>query len=251
MYPTLFKLGPLVIHSYGFMVALGFLAAIIISLSLAKRAGVALETIFDLAIWAILAGILGARLFYVLGQWQVYRHNLVEIFMVQRGGLVVLGGIVFGLLAIAGYCRQKKLSFLKVMDVISPGSLLGLAIGRLGCFLNGCCFGLPTKLPWGLVFPSGSLAHGYFATEHLHPTQLYSVLALLLAFVLLLRLYKRKAYAGFVFFWALILYALYRFSVEFLRYSPIHWLNLTPSQWLVLVFFVVGFWGLFTRRREQ
>ncbi|MFC1511517.1 prolipoprotein diacylglyceryl transferase, partial [Candidatus Margulisiibacteriota bacterium] len=110
----------------------------------------------------------------------------------------------------------------------------GIAIGRVGCFLNGCCFGLPTKLPWGMVFPFGSLAHSYFPGEHLHPTQLYSSLGGLVIFLLIVWLYRQKKYDGHIFLWWLIFYSIYRFLVEFLRYSPMHWLGLTPSQWIVV-----------------
>ena len=128
---------------------------------------------------------------------------------------------------------------------------LGYAFGRIGCFLNGCCFGLPTNLPWGVVFPPGSLADFYCHGERLHPTELYSSFSGLLIFIILALLYRHKKFNGQILFWGLILYSIYRFLVEFLRYSPIHWLGLTPSQWLVIPACAIGVWGLIYYRRAK
>jgi len=231
------------------MVALGYLLGILVSLFYARKEGLAAETILDLAVWVIISGIIGARLFYVIGQWGDYRHNLLDIVMIQKGGLVILGGFLTNLLVVSLYCRAKKILLLKLFDTLAPAAALGLAIGRIGCFLNGCCFGLPTNLPWGLKFPFGSLAHSYFPNEVIHPTQLYSSFLLLLVFlVVTIIIYPRKKYDGQVFYWWLILYSLYRFTVEFFRYSPMHWLTLTPSQWVVIGLFGCGVVGLLKRR---
>ena len=244
MHPILFRAGGISFYSFGLMVALAYLFIIWISLAFAKREGIKAETILDLSIYVLFASILGARLFYVIGQWDLYKENLLEIIMIQRGGLVFLGGLIFGLAAFIIYARIKRLSLLKLLDVASPGVVLGYAIGRIGCFLNGCCFGLPTHLPWGVIFPPGALAHFYFDGQPLHPTQLYSSLSMLLAFFVLLIIYRYKKFEGQVFYWALIFYSVYRFTVEFLRYSPIHFWGLTPSQLVVIVFFAIGLWGL-------
>lgn len=244
MFPFLFKFGPLEIRSYGFFVALGFLLGILISLHYAKKEKIERGLILDLSILVILAAIVGARLFYVLGQWRYYLSNPLEIIMVQNGGLVFLGGFVFCFLTIWLFAKIKNINLLQLFDSIAPGTIFGYAIGRIGCFLNGCCFGCPTKLPWGISFPANSLAGSYFPGEALQPTQLYSVLAMFAAFALLFWLYQKKSYNGQILFWALILYSIYRFLVEFLRYSPIHWLGLTPSQWLVIFTFTAGVWGI-------
>ncbi|MFA6417574.1 MAG: prolipoprotein diacylglyceryl transferase [Candidatus Margulisiibacteriota bacterium] len=244
MHPILLMLGPISLFSYGLMVALGFLTGIGFALYLARQEGIKTESIIDLALYVIVSSVVGARFFYVAGQWNFYRGNLLEIFMIWRGGLVFLGGLIFGLGALVYFAGEKKIALRRLLDVVTPGAMLGYAIGRLGCFLNGCCFGLPTKLPWGLVFPSDCLAGSYFPDQHLHPTQLYSVLLVLLAFGFLLWLYPRKKFDGQIFFWGLILYSLYRFAIEFLRYSPIHWLSLTPSQWIVIAIFMIGVGGL-------
>lgn len=244
MYPVLIRIGPFSIHSYGLMIAIAFLVGIIVSLYYAKKEGIKEEVILDLAIYVIIAGLIGSRFLYVIGQWDQYKDNLLEIFMVQRGGLVFLGGFLLALLVVVWYARRKGVPLLKLCDALAPGTALGYAIARIGCFLNGCCFGLPTNVPWAVVFPPGSLAYSYFPGEHIHPTQLYSSASMFLVFFIVLVLYRRKKYDGYIFFCWIVLYSIYRFLVEFLRYSPIHWLGLTPSQWIVLSAAVLAAYGL-------
>ncbi len=234
MYPILFKIGPLSVHAYGFAIAVAFLVGILISLRYAKKEGIKADQILDLAVYVIIAAIIGSRFLYVIGQWDQYKDHPGEIFMVQRGGLVFLGGLVLAVLVVVWHARRKGIPILKLLDALTPGTAIGYAITRIGCFLNGCCFGLPTELPWGMVFPPASLAHLYFPDQHIHPTQLYASASMLLAFVILLVLYRRKRFDGHVFYWGLILYSAYRFLIEFIRFSPIHWLGLTPSQWMVI-----------------
>jgi len=248
MHPILFRAGGISFYSFGLMVALGFLCIVLLSLFFAKKEGIKTEFILDLAVYATIASFVGARFFYVVGQWNIYKDNLLEIFMLQNGGLVFLGGLIFCMAVFAWYARIKHIPLLKLLDAISPGVLLGYAIGRIGCFLNGCCFGLPTHLPWGVTFPQGSLASYFLPVEPLHPTQLYSSFSMLLAFFVLLIIYRYKKFEGQVFYWALIFYSVYRFTVEFLRYSPIHFWGLTPSQLVVIVFFGIGLWGLIHKR---
>ncbi|KPJ68453.1 hypothetical protein AMJ44_06465 [candidate division WOR-1 bacterium DG_54_3] len=244
MYPILFKIGPLSIHAYGFMIALAFLAGILLALYYAKKEGIRGEVILDLAIYIIIAGIVGARLLYVAAQWDLYKDDLLEIIMVQKGGLIFLGGFILAMLVTVWYAKAKGIPLLKLLDVLGPGTTLGYAIARVGCFLNGCCFGLPTKVPWGVVFPPGALAHSYFPGESIHPTQLYSSASMLLVFIIVVMLYRHKRFDGYIFFWWIILYSIYRFLVEFLRFSPIHWLGLTPSQWMVLPLAALAIFGL-------
>lgn len=251
MHPTIVKFGPLSIHSYGLFVALGFLTGILIAIYFAKKEKINPNIILDLSLYVIISGIIGARLFYVLGQWDYYKNNPLDILMVQNGGLVIFGGFIFAFFAIAIYAKQKKLSLLKLLDAIAPGLALGYAIGRIGCFLNGCCFGLPTSLLWGMVFPPSSLAAYYYPGQQLHPTQIYSSLAMLAAFFVLIYIYRRKRFNGQIAAWFFVLYSVYRFFIEFFRYSPIHWLALTPSQWLAIFISILGIGGLFYYRNKS
>ena len=251
MFPILFKLGPFSVFSYGVMAALGFLAGILVSLHFAKKEGLSAETILDLAVYVIIGSIIGARLLYVLGQWHLYKDNLLEIFMLQHGGLVVLGGVIAAILVVFWFAKKKKISFLKLFDICTPATLLGLTIGRIGCFLNGCCFGVPTDCACGVNFPPRSLAHSYFPHEHLWPTQLFSSAGLLIAFLIIFVFYQRKKFDGQVFFIGLIFYSIYRFTVEFYRFSPMHWLGLTPSQWVEILLSIIGVWGLIRKSSSQ
>jgi len=159
---------------------------------------------------------------------------------VNKGGLVFLGGFLFDLAAVIWFAKRKNIPLMKLLDVLAPGSALGYAIGRVGCFLNGCCFGCPANLPWAVKFPAGSLAYSYYPNQMVHPTQLYAILSMTLAFLILLLIYRRKKYDGQLFYWFLVFYGSYRLIVEFFRFSPIHWLGLTPSQWIAAVFIALA-----------
>jgi len=248
MHPILFNLGPFSVHAFGFAIAIAFLLGILLSFHFAKKDGIDKETVLDFTLWVIIAAIVGARFLYVIGTWDQYQANIWEIFMVQRGGLVFLGGLLAAIVTLVYLSRRSRIPILRVLDVATPAATLGYAIGRLGCFLNGCCFGLPTKLPWGIQFPFGSLAHSYYPHDHLHPTQLVSAASMFIAFAIVVWLYQKKKYDGYIFYWGLIMYSVYRFLIEFLRFSPIHWLGLTPSQWLVVFAGGYAVWGLMHKR---
>jgi phosphatidylglycerol:prolipoprotein diacylglycerol transferase len=148
------------------------------------------------------------------------------------------------------YAKTKNIPKLKLLDIISPGIALGYSIGRIGCFLNGCCFGKPTDLPWGLVYSSVSPAGNYYPGIALHPTQLYAMVSMFMVFVILAILFEKKKCDGQIFYWLLIFYSVYRFLVEFLRYCPHYWLSLTPSQWIVVFLFIFGIFGLVSKNTK-
>ena len=220
MLPILFHIGPLAIHSYGLMVLTGFLLALYYTTRLAKgrmighkpdeRGIITPDHVFDMAMVALFASIIGARALYVLLNLHEYRQHPMEIFKIWSGGLSIHGAIVVGILWLWYYCRKKKLQFLEFADICAPAFALGYAIGRIGCFLNGCCYGSECSLPWGVVFPdAGSI--------HRHPTQIYATIINLCFFVLLDRLIRRKPPQGVVFFSFLALYCIYRFVDEIFR----------------------------------
>jgi len=251
MYPILFKAGMIEIHAYGFFLALAFLVAILVSMRYARKEGLDPLVILDLSIYVIIAGIIGARALYLFEDLDFFLKNPAEIIMVHHGGLAFLGGFLLSMVVIAVFAKRKGISFLKLLDAISPGSALGYAFGRIGCFLNGCCFGLPTKLPWGIVFPTGSLAGNCYPGETLQPTQLYSALSMVIVSLILAWLYRAKKFDGQIILWGIVLYALYRFLMEFIRYNPIRWLFLSQYQWLVLILFIFGIGGLIYKSRSS
>ncbi len=221
MFPTILKIGGIHIYSYGLMLFLSFLLGIWLVERRARKFGVDAQTITDLALWILLAVVLGSRLFYVAFHWEEFRHDLIGIIAFWRGGLAGLmfyGGFLGAIIAGLVFVRVKKLPLLKLMDAIAPAIMLGEGFTRIGCFLNGCCFGKPTSCPLGTVFPTDSPAGYTFQGQHIHPTQLYSSAAGFVLFALALWLERRKLKDGVLFAVMLILYSLFRFGIDFVRY---------------------------------
>ncbi|MEW6009429.1 MAG: prolipoprotein diacylglyceryl transferase [Candidatus Omnitrophota bacterium] len=210
MHPIICQIGPITIYSYGVMFALACLICLYLLLKEAKKEGIDLNLIYDLFFWIIICAILGARLLYILTNLKFFLSNPSEIFKLHHGGLSWFGGLAFGFLAVVIITKNRHIAFLRIADIFAPFLALGQAIGRIGCFLNGCCYGKPTQSIFGIHFP------GFL--KPLHPTQLYSFLSLFLIFIVLI-LYKRKAKPaqGKVFFLYLMLCGLERFISEFFR----------------------------------
>jgi phosphatidylglycerol:prolipoprotein diacylglycerol transferase len=214
MHPILFHIGAIPIYSFGLMVTIGFAAGIALAYRLAKASGLPAEGILDAAAWLLISAIAGARLLFVLLNWSQFSGHWLEAFKTWRGGMSFHGGLVGALLAGGIFAWRRRLPFWALADAVAPGLALGYAIGRIGCFLNGCCYGGPTHLPWGVVFQDAD--HGGL-TPPSHPVQLYATLINLGICALLVRLYRRKRFTGQVLVSYLVLYSLYRFGVEFLR----------------------------------
>jgi phosphatidylglycerol---prolipoprotein diacylglyceryl transferase len=215
MFPDLFSIGPMTVHTYGLFVALGFGAAIAITVKLGKEQGVSPQQVMDMAFVIILWAIVGSRLLYVFMNFPYFRDHPLDAFRIWQGGLVFSGGLIAVAPAMAWYLRRHHLSFWATGDLWAPALALGQALGRIGCFMAGCCFGRPTDLPWGVVFTHpNTLAPPNIP---LHPTQLYSFLAGIGIFVVLMALYSRRKFAGQIFIWYLILHSTARLFVERFR----------------------------------
>jgi phosphatidylglycerol:prolipoprotein diacylglycerol transferase len=137
MYPILLKIGEFTLHTYGFLLAVAFLLAVLVALREAKRLGVDPNLMMDLAFYALLAALIGSRFFYVLTSWEEFQDNPVDIVRFWRGGLVFYGGLIFAFLVGLWYVRKHRLNFLRLADIVAPAIPLGQAIGRLGCFSAG------------------------------------------------------------------------------------------------------------------
>ena len=216
-----FTFGPaLTIYWYGVMVALGFLAGLWTAGRRGLRGGFAAEQIVDLGPWLIVGTILGARALYVLSYWheEFAAAPLADVFKVWRGGLVFYGGLIGASLACILYTRIKHLPLWKVADILAPSIALGHFFGRIGCLLNGCCYGRACSLPWAITFPEGHETHpkGSPATP-VHPTEIYEALLNLALYAALAWLYRRRKFDGQVFGVYLISYALLRSFVEMFR----------------------------------
>lgn len=241
MYPVLFKLGFIEIYSYGFMVALAFLVSGFLLSRQSHILGVEKDFFWNLSFWVLLGGIAGGRLLYVLLNLSFFLGNPKELFMLWHGGLVWYGGFVGGFLSGVAYLSKYKLPILASLDLIAPYIALGQAIGRIGCLLNGCCYGLPVC--WGLYFPG----HG----AYLMPTQIFSSLSLIAIFIILKVVYGRYRRQGVVFVFYMLLYSTKRFLMEFLRNdSPRSYFGLTIFQVLSLAVFILSlcFWLMLSKK---
>jgi phosphatidylglycerol:prolipoprotein diacylglycerol transferase len=239
MHSIAFTLGPLTVHWYGILVALGFLAGLWTASRRARLSGIAPEQIFDLGPWLILGGILGGRVLYVISYWrEEFAGNLREIFMVQHGGLVFYGGLIGATICGVSYLQLKKLPLWKIADIVAPSIALGYVFGRIGCLMNGCCYGRECELPWAIHFPAGHATHGL----PVHPTEIYDSLLNLGLYSFLAWLFRRKTFDGQIFAAYLISYAVLRSFVEYFRGDyPVHylWGVATPAQ-LVSIAIVIG-----------
>ncbi len=215
MYPILAEYGFLKVHTYGLMVATGFLVGIMFAANQARREGVDPQKILDLCFFILVSAILGARFLFVAIEYEYYLEHPVKALMFWQGGLVYYGGLIAAVVTGWYYIRKHGLPLWQVADFIAPSLAIGQGIGRWGCFFAGCCYGAPTDLPWGITFTNpGSLAPLNVA---LHPTQIYLSLNGLLIFGILLWMRNRKSFHGQVFWMYGVLYSIGRFIIEFYR----------------------------------
>jgi phosphatidylglycerol:prolipoprotein diacylglycerol transferase len=231
MLPEICRIGPLTIYSYGLMLVLAFFTASYLARRQAKKTGLDPDKIFNLCFYVFISGIIGSRLFYVVNNLGFYLKHPLEIIMLQHGGMAIFGGIIFGLIFAWLFVRKNKMDMLATLDLLVPFIALGQAIGRIGCFLNGCCYGRES------VFGIYSQVHG----SKLIPTQLYSSLLLFLIFLILRFMQNRKHLPGQILYFYLLFYSIKRFAIEFLRNdSPRIFTGLTLFQLLSLAMLFVA-----------
>lgn len=233
MHSILFKIGAINIYSYGVMVSLGFGLGAFLIYRRSQDEGFDKNLMMDLVVLTLLAGLAGARLLYVLINIGYYMANPFEVFNLSKGGLVWYGGFLAGIACAVWYIKQKRLDFWAVSDFIIPYVALAQAIGRIGCFLNGCCYGkaVPSDYTFGAAFPG--------MMSLCHPTELYASLALILIFIALRLWQDLPHFKGGIFTGYCLLYSLKRFSIEFFRGdNPEIAYGLTLSQ--IISVFVFG-----------
>ena len=228
MHPVICKFGPFTVYSYGLMLATAFMVSSALAALQAKRNNVSADIIFNLSFAVFISGIIGARLLYIVQNISYYAKNPLEIIMLQHGGLSWFGGLIFGVIFGAVYLKKKNLAIYKILDLVIPYVALGQAIGRIGCLLNGCCFGKVSE--FGLYFDVHNSV--------LIPTQLYSSLILILIFIVLKLLQERPHREGEIFFVYLLVYSLKRFFIEFWRAEhALIFLGLTVFQIISIAIF--------------
>jgi phosphatidylglycerol:prolipoprotein diacylglycerol transferase len=242
MHPEICKIGPFTIYSYGLMLALAFIVSLSLAGIQAKSERINPDALFNFLFVAFISGIIGARSFYIIENSGYYIKRPLEIIILQHGGLSWFGGLILGGLTGIAYLKKKKLAVYKVLDIVSPFVALGQAIGRIGCLLNGCCFGKESSS--GLYFPVHKLV--------LIPAQLYSSLILIFIFIILRFLQDRPHREGEIFFTYLLLYSVKRFFIEFLRAdNEIILLNLTLFQIISIIIFCLSLVKLLSIRRSK
>lgn len=224
MHPILFHLGSLTIYTYGVLVATGVVVGLFAARWQAGKQGLDPDRVWNVGIYMVLVALLGSKLWLILGDLPYYWHNPREIFSfatLQSGG-DFYGGIVFALALLFFYVWRQKLGFLAVADAFAAPLALGHAIGRMGCFTAGCCWGKPTTMPWGIVFtnPLAAQLVGTPLNVRLHPTELYEAAAEALNFVFLVWLGRRYKFTGELLAAWMILYGIERGTIEFFRGDP-------------------------------
>lgn len=247
MFPIVFRVGSFFLPGYGLLVALGFLAALWMAGRLGRRAGLDVDAVMNLGIYSAIAAMLGAKLFMLLLDFDYYWHNPSEIFSYSTllAGGVFYGGLIGALLVAVFYLRRSKLPGLATADVFAPAIALGHAIGRVGCFAAGCCWGAPTRLPWAVTFKSfdANRLVGVPLGIPLHPTQLYEAFAEAIICAILYWRFARPHRPGAIIGLYLVLYPSVRFLVEFVRahdslnpqFGP-----LVTEQWIALGLLAIG-----------
>lgn len=216
MYPILFKIFGMEIRAYGVMIAIAAIVGTMLGAREAKRRGLNPELVYDFAFYVILAAIIGSRIYYVLFFDPAYFiKNPLEIFAIWKGGLAIHGGLIAGLLTAIWFTKKHKLSFWFFADIVTPSVILGQAIGRGACTLNGCSYGKPTNLPWAITFTNPDAAAPLGIP--LHPTQLYELILDLGIFVMVFLLRKKIKFNGQLFLIYGMSYGVARFIVEGFR----------------------------------
>ncbi|MDZ7640015.1 MAG: prolipoprotein diacylglyceryl transferase [Bryobacterales bacterium] len=254
MHPKLLEFGDFFLPAYGFFVALGFLAGMLVTQRLAKRRGLDPELLVGAALYTALVGLAGAKLALILQDFSYYSQNPGELFsmnLLQSAG-IFYGGVLAGFAFFVWYMRKNKLPFAQAADCLAPGLAIGHAFGRLGCFFGGCCFGESCPRPWAVTYTNADVREFSNVPLHvpLHPTQIYEAVTEFAIFFLLIALFGKLRTPGRILGLFLVLSSLGRFIVEFFRAHDVGnpaGTALSTAQWTALGLMALGAW--FLKRR--
>ena len=208
----LFSIGPFTVHGYGLMIGIGFVLAVLIGGYRTKKLGLSEDDFTNISLCVLIFGWMGGKIMFIIVNFRAFLSS--PLGMLGSEGFVVYGGIITGILSILVYCRVEKLSFLTYMDMMAPAVAINQGLGRVGCFMAGCCYGKPTDLWFGVVFPENSLAP---AGIRLIPTQLFSAFFDIMLAVFLILITRKVKYRGMVSGLYLVLYGVGRFIIEIFR----------------------------------
>jgi len=229
------------IYWYGIILAVAFTVGLFTVSAIAKKEyqdEKIVNNVVEIAFWVLLCGIISARLYYVILCADYYSMHLSEIFMLQKGGLSIQGGLLGGIIGGFICCKKFKLNFLQYADLYALGLPIAQAIGRWGNFFNSEAFGRPTSLPWGLFIPQQNRPYIYEFDEYFHPTFLYESLWNILVFLILFFVIKKYCFQnrGVIFFSYLILYSIGRMFIELIRVdSVLNILNVPVAIWVCFI----------------
>ncbi|MFA6600940.1 MAG: prolipoprotein diacylglyceryl transferase [Candidatus Omnitrophota bacterium] len=226
MMPVLFSFGPFHIYSFGLLVASGIVVSLALMEHSARRDGFPpnVRDVFDLAFVAVAAGFIGARAFYVIQEFAWYQGHPLEALAVWQGGLIFYGGVPTVLVSLVVFMKRRGIPFLRGLDFLLPYGVLTHAFGRIGCFLNGCCYGKECHLPWAVPL-SGSPG------VSVHPSQLYEAAFNFAIFFLLRRRYRSQRFPGEILCLYFLIYPIGRGLLEMTRDGMTAWGPLTSNQW--------------------
>ena len=219
MHPILLKIPiiNLTIHTYGFLLATGYVCAIIYSMRMGKRENIDSKILIDLIFWSIVVGLIGSKLFLLVTEVKIYLEDPRKLLLLIRSAGTFYGGLIFGTLFAIWFIKKRDLPLGKIADIFGPAIALAHFFGRLGCFSAGCCWGRACAHFPGVVFSHKDLQTGVPTGIHLYPTQLIEAILNLLNFVILFLFYKRRKFAGQIFILYIFNYSLIRFAIEYFR----------------------------------
>jgi phosphatidylglycerol:prolipoprotein diacylglycerol transferase len=240
LFPKLFTIGSFYLPTYGVLVALGFLVGLSVTVKLSRKGGLDPEKVTNLAVYVALAGLIGAKLLMIAFDWPDIQ--IFSLATLQAAG-VFQGGLILALVTAFVYIRHNKLPLLPVCDAFAPGVAIGHAIGRLGCFAAGCCWGKECHLPWAVTFknPEANGLTGVPLNVPLHPAQLYESATEALLFAFLYWRYGRAHAPGQIIGLYLLISSIARFLIEFERFhEQATAYGLSITQWIAIALAIVG-----------
>lgn len=255
MHPILISLGPFTIHTYGFMMAVGFLAAISVIRRLAEKDQLPVGSVLDLTFWALLVGFAGSRVLFVITQWkEQFAADPIAIFRVWEGGLVFLGGPIAVIPFVIWYVRKKRIPAWRTLDAMAPGLAVAHGFGRIGCLASGCCYGRPTGSNFGIELYS-ELVEESLRGIKLHPTQLYEALSLFALAGSLIVLRRVRKVDGQIVLTYFMSYSILRSVIETFRGDSVRGFlfggALSTSQFLSALIFLACLVGMVILLKNQ
>ncbi len=254
MYPIIFKIGTASVSSYSLMLSLTFVIGIIITLIICKRDVISTNHIFGLLISIQLSGIVGSRLLYAFNNYAQFQQDNTRILSLSSGGFDFAGGLFLSVITGYIYIKFFNLSFWKIADYAVPIIAVGIVLTKIGCFLGGCCYGKETAFFLGVQFPANSLASQKYGIQHLvHPTQLYEAFTgLILFFITLIALQKRRKFDGQLFLSYMILYLAFRATNEMFRGDAIqnYFFSLSQTQFIGIIIVLIGIFIYWLKMRD-